>query len=247
MRTISITLPLLTLCALLPNCAQLGQSGNSRLTAADIVALEALEDLPTGRAVKIQTRFSDGAEQLAAPSVTARSGQTAAIELATEEVYPTRYSLAKSTAESTTGNGNVFPVTPATPDDFTEAPTGLSLECTPEIVGGFIEISGRVVVRWKESTSDKASVGEGIGTIFSNDKRIVVTENRHDLPVFGSRATPFFVRALPGKTYTLIVRGEKGPINIDITAELLAPDRGELATALRPVKGAAPLLLAAVE
>jgi len=222
---------LFALCALLPNCAQLGQTNTPRLTTAEIVALEQLEDLPKGRAVKIQTRFSDGAEELAAPSVVARSGQTAAIEISTEEVYPTRYSLAKSAPESAdnSSGGNIFPVTPATPDDFTEAPTGLSLECAPDIVGGFIEISGRVVVRWKESTTSSASVGEGIGTIYTGDKRIVLTENRHDLPVFGSRATPFFVRALPGKTYTLIVRGEKGPINIDITAELLAPDRGELA------------------
>jgi len=236
---------LLTLCALLPNCAHFSQSSGSRLTALDIVALEQLDDLPAGRAIKIQTRFSDGAEQLAAPSVTARSGQTAAIELATEELYPTRYSLAKSNSESTSGNGNVFPVSPATPADFTEAPTGLSLECTPHVVGGFIEISGRVVVRWKEGTTDKASAGEGIGTIFTNDERFVVTENRHELPVFGSRATPFFVRALPGKTYTLIVRGEKGPINIDITAELLAPDRGELATVPRSAELPASMLVTA--
>ncbi len=236
-------LPILTLCALLPNCAQLGQTNAARLTAADIVALEQLDDLPTGRAVKIQTRFSDGAKELAAPSVTTHSGQTAAIELATEDVYPTRYSLAKPTPESTGDDGNLFPVAPATPEDFTEAPTGLSLECTPEIVGGFIEISGRIVVRWKEGTTDNAAVGEGIGTIFTNDQRIVITENRHNLPVFGSRATPFFVRALPGKTYTVMVRGEKGPIKIDITAELLAPERGELAA--RPTSQSAYALLVA--
>lgn len=219
----------------LASCAQISQPGGSDLTVADIATLDSLEALPANRPVQIQTQFNDGSNVIAAPSVVARSGETAAIEIASEVAYPTRFTLPQTTAAA--GNaadgGSTFPVTPAQPDQLTQAPTGLTLECTPEIVGAFIEIKGRVVFRWSEESTNTAAVGEGIGIITTDDGRVVISENRHELPVFGSRSTPFFVRARPGETYTLSVRGEENLITIDLTVSLMEPDRGELAARVR--------------
>lgn len=219
------TLALLTACAF-SNCAQLATRGVApSLTASEIAALQSLEALPNNRPVQVEAKFYEGQQTIAAPKVVARSGQTAAVEIAAEVTYPTRYSLAKSGPSA----DGAFPVSPGNPVDFTTAPTGLSLKMTPRITGGFIELSGSVIFSWSEGATNTAAVGEGIGSVTTDDRRATLTDNRHDLPVFGTRTTPFFIRALPGKTYTLQVKGEKGPIRIDITATLLAPDKGELA------------------
>ena len=217
---------LLTACAFF-NCAQMpGGNAYPSLTASEIVALEKLDPLPSSRPIQIDAKFFDGEDVIAAPSVIARNGQTAAVEIAAEVSYPTRYTL----AESRPVEGGNFPVTPATPTDFTTAPTGLSLKVTPQIRGAFIELSGSVIISWSEGNTTTASVGEGIGSVTTEDRRVTMTDNRHDLPVFGTRTTPFFIRALPGKTYTLNVKGEKGPIRIDITPSLRAPDKGDIAS-----------------
>ncbi len=229
-RALLTTLALLSACAF-SSCAQLTNRGASlSLTASEIAALESLEALPTNRPVQVEAKFFEGQETIAAPKVVARSGQTAAVEIAAEVTYPTRYTL----AESRRGADGSFPVTPATPADFTVAPTGLSLKVSPRITGAFIELTGSVIFSWSEGTTNTAAVGEGIGRVTTDDRRVTLTDNRHDLPVFGTRTTPFFIRALPGKTYTLQVKGEKSPIRIDITATLLAPDRGELAESAAP-------------
>lgn len=220
-----ISLAVITACAF-SNCAQMpGRSASPSLTASEIIALEKLEPLPADRPIQIQVKFFDGNEVLAAPFVVARNGQTAAIEIAAEISYPTRYTLAKSRPVE----DGIFPVTPATPTNFTTAPSGLSLKVTPQIRGAFIELSGSVIFSWSEGNTSTASVGEGIGSVTSEDRRITLSDNRHDLPVFGTRTTPFFIRALPGKTYTLKVKGEKGPVRIDITPALRAPDKGDIA------------------
>ena len=222
---ITFTFAVITACAF-SSCAQLsGRSASPSLTASEIVALEKLAPLPANRPILIGAKFYEGKEVIAAPFVTSRNGQTAAIEIAAEVSYPTRYTLAKSTPVE----GGIFPVTPATPASFTTAPTGLSLKVTPQIRGAFIELSGSVIFSWSEGSTTTASVGEGIGSVTSEDRRITLTDNRHDLPVFGTRTTPFFIRALPGKTYTLKVKGEKGPIRIDITPSLRTPDKAEIA------------------
>ena len=220
-----ITLALFTVCAF-TQCAQMpGRGTANSLTASEIIALEKLPPLPASRPVQVEAKFYDGNEVIAAPTVVARNGQTAAVEIAAEISYPTRYTLASSREVE----GDLFPITPATPTDFTTAPTGLSLKIKPQVRGAFIELSGSVIFSWSEGNTSTASVGEGIGSVTSEDRRITLTDNRHDLPVFGTRTTPFFIRALPGKTYTLKVQGEKGPIRIDITTALRAPDRGDIA------------------
>jgi general secretion pathway protein D len=81
---------------------------------------------------------------MSAPSVTARSGQKAKIEVIREFIYPTEYEPPEipdsvgSTSSSSTGVGggggtSFVPVTPATPTAFETRDTGVILEIEPTI------------------------------------------------------------------------------------------------------------------
>ena len=88
-----------------------------------------------------------GTDLMTAPSVTARSGQKATIEIIREFIYPTEYeppelpnSVGQPAAASAAGGGIVggggggsFPVTPATPTAFETRNTGVTLEIEPTI------------------------------------------------------------------------------------------------------------------
>ena len=84
-----------------------------------------------------------GADMMTAPSVTARSGQKAKIEVIREFIYPTEYEppeIPQSVGNNGgqqgpnggSGGGNV-PVTPATPTAFETRNTGVTLEIEPTI------------------------------------------------------------------------------------------------------------------
>lgn len=85
-----------------------------------------------------------GADLMTAPSVTAKSGQKATIEIIREFIYPTEYSppqIPNSVGQTSGGGGNnsggggggTFPVTPATPTAFQTRNTGVTLEIEPTI------------------------------------------------------------------------------------------------------------------
>jgi general secretion pathway protein D len=84
-----------------------------------------------------------GADMMTAPSVTARSGQKATIEVIREFIYPTEYEPPEipqtvgSTGGSSGGIGGgstaSIPVTPATPTAFETRNTGVTLEIEPTI------------------------------------------------------------------------------------------------------------------
>jgi general secretion pathway protein D len=84
-----------------------------------------------------------GADMMTAPSVTARSGQKAKIEVIREFIYPTEYEPpeipqsvgnngGQQNQNGASGGGNV-PVTPATPTAFETRNTGVTLEIEPTI------------------------------------------------------------------------------------------------------------------
>jgi general secretion pathway protein D len=84
-----------------------------------------------------------GADMMTAPSVTARSGKTAKIEVIREFIYPTEYEPpeipqsvgnngGQQNQNGASGGGNV-PVTPATPTAFETRNTGVTLEIEPII------------------------------------------------------------------------------------------------------------------
>jgi general secretion pathway protein D len=88
-----------------------------------------------------------GADIMTAPSIMAKSGQKATIEIIREFIYPTEYEppeLPNSVGATGGGGGGlgglgggagIFPVTPATPTSFEPRNTGVTLEIEPTLGG----------------------------------------------------------------------------------------------------------------
>jgi len=86
-----------------------------------------------------------GTDIMNAPSVVARPGETARIEVVRQFIYPTDYDPPQ--IPNNIGGGNIdgggdvasfsiVPITPATPTAFEERPTGVILEVTPDVGQG---------------------------------------------------------------------------------------------------------------
>lgn len=164
-----------------------------------------------------------GVDLMTAPSITAKSGQDAKIEIVREFIYPTEYSppqlpqsvgTTSGTFSSLLGGGNgnggggSFPVTPATPEAFTTRNTGvtlavqptfaendqvISLKFTPEI----IEFEGFINYGSPIQTSGQDTLGNSVVNI--------LTENRIEQPVFSARRVSTELSIYDG--YTVAVGG----------------------------------------
>ena len=130
--------------AILNNPNRTAQSAN---VAPGIMALTGL--FSDGQVQMIMRGLAQkkGTDLMTAPSVTARSGQKATIEIIREFIYPTEYEppeLPNSVGTASSfglgglggiggGGGGSFPVTPATPTAFETRNTGVTLEIEPTI------------------------------------------------------------------------------------------------------------------
>jgi general secretion pathway protein D len=162
-----------------------------------------------------------GVDLMTAPSITAKSGQQAKIEIVREFIYPTEYEppqLPQTTGSSFGGGsslfggggggGGSFPVTPATPSAFTTRNTGVTLavlptfadndfvidlQFTPEIIEfeGFINYGSPI----------QTSGTDALGNPVTN----VLTENRIEQPVFSARRVSTQLSIYDG--YTVAVGG----------------------------------------
>jgi general secretion pathway protein D len=171
-----------------------------------------------------------GTDLMTAPSVTAKSGQKATIEIIREFIYPTEYeppqipqSMGSTIGTSTTGaitgssSGGSFPVTPATPTAFQTRNTGVTLEIeptisendfvidlrfVPEIVEfeGFINYGSPIQTQGSSNSIDKLT-----GLVTQIPTTITLTENRIEMPVFSTRRVTTQLTIYDG--YTVAVGG----------------------------------------
>ena len=163
-----------------------------------------------------------GADLMTAPSVTAKSGQKATIEIVREFIYPTEYEPPEL-PQSTGGNGNLggllgglgggggggsFPVTPATPTAFDTRNTGVTLEIEPTIGENDFVIDLRFVPEIVEfegfinyGSPIQSSSTDALGNPVTN----VITENRIEMPVFSARRVNTALTIYDG--YTVAVGG----------------------------------------
>jgi general secretion pathway protein D len=163
-----------------------------------------------------------GADLMTAPSVTAKSGQKATIEIVREFIYPTEYEppeLPNSTGSSFGGGvlglgglggggGGSFPVTPATPTAFDTRNTGVTLEIEPTIGENDFVIDLRFVPEIVEfegfinyGSPIQSSSTDALGNPVTN----VITENRIEMPVFSARRVNTALTIYDG--YTVAVGG----------------------------------------
>lgn len=176
-----------------------------------------------------------GADVMSAPSVTARSGQKAKIEVIREFIYPTEYeppeipdsvgAVQQSNNPLGGGGGTSFvPITPATPTAFETRDTGVILEIEPtigendfmidlrflpEIVEfeGFINYGSPIMM--PAQPGFVSSIIDPILGLVQNETDAVpataITENRIEMPVFSTRRVNTSLTIYDG--YTIAVGG----------------------------------------
>lgn len=165
-----------------------------------------------------------GADLMTAPSVTAKSGQKATIEIIREFIYPTEYEppqLPNSVGQGAGNNGGIpgiggggggsFPVTPATPTAFSTRNTGVTLEIEPTIAENDFVIDLRFVpeiVEFEGFINYGSPILSPSTDALGNSVTSVVTENRIEMPVFSSRRVNTALTIYDG--YTVAVGGLMG-------------------------------------
>jgi len=164
-----------------------------------------------------------GTDLMTAPSVTARSGQKATIEIIREFIYPTEYEppqLPQSVGQQGNNNGiggggigggnsnGSFPVTPATPTAFETRNTGVTLEIEPTIGENDFVIDLRFVpeiVEFEGFINYGSPIQTTSTDALGNPVTNVLTENRIEMPVFSTRRVNTALTIYDG--YTVAVGG----------------------------------------
>jgi general secretion pathway protein D len=160
-----------------------------------------------------------GTDLMTAPSITARSGEKALIEIIREFIYPTEYEppeLPNSIGGGGGGGGDVlggggagiFPVTPATPTSFETRNTGVTLEIEPTIGGNDFVIDLRFapdIVEFEGFVNYGSPIQSPATDFLGNPTTVTITENRIEMPVFSSRRVTTALTIYDG--YTVAVGG----------------------------------------
>lgn len=160
-----------------------------------------------------------GTDLMTAPSVTAKSGQKATIEVIREFIYPTEYdppqlptttgasfgsttnplTAATDALTGSSSSGSSFPVTPATPTAFSTRNTGVTLEIEPTIGENDFVVDLRFA---PEIVEFEGFINYGSPIVGGG---ITITENRIEMPVFSSRRVKTQLTVYDG--YTVAVGG----------------------------------------
>ncbi|WP_081885991.1 Amuc_1098 family type IV pilus outer membrane protein [Haloferula sp. BvORR071] len=161
-----------------------------------------------------------GTDLMTAPSVTARSGEKATIEIIREFIYPTEYEPPELPNSIGGGNNNggglgglssgggIFPVTPATPTSFETRNTGVTLEIEPTIGGNDFVIDLRFapdIVEFEGFVNYGSPIQSPATDFLGNPTTVTITENRIEMPVFSSRRVTTALTIYDG--YTVAVGG----------------------------------------
>jgi general secretion pathway protein D len=141
-----------------------------------------------------------GTDLMTAPSITARSGQKATIEVIREFIYPTEYEPPELPQGGATvvggfgggvGGGGGGIATPATPTAFETKNLGVTLEIEPTIGENDFVIDLRFlpeIVEFEGFINYGSPILSPGTDIFGNAVSSVITENRIEMPVFSKRS-----------------------------------------------------------
>jgi general secretion pathway protein D len=157
-----------------------------------------------------------GTDIMTAPSVTARPGQKATIEIIREFIYPTEYEPPELPNQVGGGIGNQgggalgggggaggFPVTPATPTAFETRNTGVTLEIEPNLGPNEYVIDLRFapeIVEFEGFINYGSPITSPATDAFGNPVTVTITENRIEMPVFSSRRVSTGITIYDGHT-----------------------------------------------
>ena len=154
-----------------------------------------------------------GADIMTAPSVLAKSGQKATIEIIREFIYPTEYEppeLPNSVGQNGGGGilgggggGGSFPVTPATPTAFEPRNTGVTLEIEPTLGTNGTVIDLRFapeIVEFEGFINYGSPIQSPSSDALGNPTTVTITENRIEMPVFSVRRVSTALSIYDGHT-----------------------------------------------
>ena len=139
-----------------------------------------------------------GVDLLSAPSVMARSGNRAKIEVIREFIYPTEYDPPEiptnfGSTGSLLGGGassGAFPVTPATPTAFETRNTGVTLEVDPVLGADEFTIDLNLapeVVEFDGFINYGSPISTTATDLLGNPTTVVITPNIINMPIFNTR------------------------------------------------------------
>ncbi|MEK7954271.1 Amuc_1098 family type IV pilus outer membrane protein [Luteolibacter soli] len=203
--------------------AILNNSDRSDTSASPAPGIAALTGLFSDGQVQMIMRGlaqKKGTDLMTAPSITARSGEKALIEIIREFIYPTEYEppeLPNSIGSSFTNGGGLggigggassFPVTPATPTSFETRNTGITLEIEPTIGGNDFVIDLRFapeIVEFEGFVNYGSPIQSPATDFLGNPTTVTITENRIEMPVFSTRRVTTALTIYDG--YTVAVGG----------------------------------------
>jgi general secretion pathway protein D len=204
----------------------LNNPGRSSQDASVAPGIAALTGVFSDGAIKLIMRGlsqKKGTDLMTAPSVTARSGQKANIEIIREFIYPTEYEPPEipqtfggnvNTNDNIVGGGGggggggAFPVTPANPTAFETRNTGVTLEIEPTIGENDFVIDLRFVpeiVEFEGFINYGSPIQSTASDIAGNPVQITITDNRIEMPVFSVRRVNTSLTIYDG--YTVAVGG----------------------------------------
>ncbi|MDA7506271.1 type II and III secretion system protein [Akkermansiaceae bacterium] len=160
-----------------------------------------------------------GTDVMTAPSVMARPGDKATIEIIREFIYPTEYEPPElpNSVGATGGLGGgagggggagIFPVTPATPTTFDTRKTGVILEIEPNVGADNNVIDLRFapeIVEFEGFVNYGSPITSPASDALGNPVQIVITENRIEMPIFSTRKVSTGITIYDG--YTVAVGG----------------------------------------
>lgn len=152
-----------------------------------------------------------GTDLMTAPSITARSGQKATIEVIREFIYPTEYEppeLPQGGGGAAGATTVIGIATPATPTAFETKNLGVTLEIEPTIGENDFVIDLRFlpeIVEFEGFINYGSPILSPGTDIFGNAVSSVITENRIEMPVFSKRSVNTSLTIYDG--YTVAVGG----------------------------------------
>ena len=156
-----------------------------------------------------------GADLMTAPSVTAKPGQKATIQIIREFIYATEYEPPQLPQQGNQG-GNILGgggggagiATPATPSAWETRNTGVTLEIEPSIADNNYVIDLRFVpeiVEFEGFINYGSPIKAPSVDVFGNPTTVVITDNRIEMPVFSTRRVNTSLSIYDG--YTVAVGG----------------------------------------
>ena len=158
--------------------SELGEEGSSRKIYSQSEGDQLVKKLQTRRGFKLSST----------PAVKCRNGKKGKMQLVSEFIYPTEYSppeIPKGTAQE----GDIFPVTPSSPESFEMREIGLEASFQGKknskgVVEFDYEILSTDFLGFINYGSPITAPARGL---FGQSASVVITENRIEMPVFDTK------------------------------------------------------------